>query len=76
LVNKKQYKMLIERTESDNIIITLPPTVDSFGLQKIIDYAKYLDATAGSKAKQSDADKLADEVNSDWWANNRKRFIK
>jgi hypothetical protein len=68
--------MLIERTDNDQIIITLPSSVDNFGLQRIIDYAKYLEATAGSRAKQADVDKLADEVNTSWWANNRKRFIK
>ena len=68
--------MLLERTENDQIIITLPSTVDNFGLERLIDYAKYLEATAGSKAKQTDVDKLADEVNGGWWAQNRKRFIK
>lgn len=72
----RHKKMLIERTNSDKIIITLPSSVDSFGLQKLIGYAKYLDATAKSKAKQSDADKLADEVNASWWSKNRKRFVK
>ena len=66
--------MLIERTNSDNIIITLPSTVDNFGLEKLIDYAKYLEATAGNKATQTDVDKLADEVNANWWANNRKKI--
>jgi hypothetical protein len=68
--------MLIERTGNNQIIITLPPSVDNFGLQRLIDYAKYLEATAGSKAKQADADKLADKVNATWWAKNSKRFIK
>ncbi len=68
--------MLVERTDNDKIVITLPSSVDNFGLQRLIDYAKYLEATAGSKAKQADADKLADEVNTTWWAKNRKRFIK
>jgi len=68
--------MLIERTDSDSIIITLPSSVDKFGLQRLIDYAKYLEATSKSKAKQVDVDKLADEVNATWWAKNRKRFIK
>ena len=68
--------MLIERTNNDSILITLPSSVDKFGLQRLIDYAKYLEATAKSKAKQADVDKLADEVNAAWWAKNRKRFIK
>jgi hypothetical protein len=55
--------MLIERTSNDQIIITVSSSVDSFGLQRVIGYIKYLEATAKSKAKQSDIGKLADEVN-------------
>ena len=69
--------MLIERNNNNNeIIIKVSSSVDSFGLQRIIDYVKYLEATAKSKAKQSDADKLADKVNANWWLKNRKRFVK
>lgn len=68
--------MLIERTDGNKITITVSASVDSFGLQRVIDYIKYLEATAKSKAKQSDIDKLADEVNASWWKKNRKRFIK
>ncbi|MFZ4061442.1 MAG: hypothetical protein ACOYK5_09480 [Bacteroidia bacterium] len=68
--------MLIKRTNNNEITITVSSSVDSFGLQRLIDYVKYLEATAKSKAKQSDVDKLADEVNDAWWTKNRKRFIK
>ena len=69
-------QMPIERSNSDNIIITLPAGIDSVGLQRLIDHAKYLEATAGSKAKQKNVDILADEVNAGWWAKNKKRFIR
>lgn len=59
--------MLIERTTDNQITITVSSSVDSFGLQRLIDYIKYLEATSASKAKQSDVDKLADEVNASWW---------
>ena len=68
--------MFAERTTNNQITITVSSSVDSFGLQRVIDYVKYLEATSKSKAKQSDVDKLADEVNASWWAKNRKRFIK
>ena len=68
--------MLLERTDNDKIVITLHSSVDNFSLQRLIDYAKYLEATAGRKAKQKDVDILADEVNATWWAKNRKRFIR
>lgn len=67
--------MIIERTENE-IIIRLPANVDVSGLQQLIDYLTYKDATASSKAKQEDIDKLADEVKKGWWAKNRNRFIK
>ncbi len=68
--------MHIERTSNKEITITVSSSIDSFALQRLIDYIKYLEATSKSKAKQSDVDKLADEVNSSWWAKNRQRFIK
>ena len=68
--------MLIERTTNNEIVIKLSSNVDSFGLQRVIDYLKYLEATSKSKAKQADIDKLADEVNVDWWSKNRNRFVK
>ena len=68
--------MLIKRVDNHKIVITLSSSVDNFGLQRLLDYVKYLEATAKSKAKQSDVDKLADEVNASWWAKNKKRFIR
>jgi len=68
--------MEIEWTKRNQITITVSSAVDSFRLQRLIDYVKYLEATAGSKAKQSDVDKLADEVNASWYAKNHKRFAR
>jgi hypothetical protein len=68
--------MLVERTDKNQITITVSSSVDSFGLQRLIDYVKYLEATAKSKTKQTDIDRLADEVNASWWSKNRKRIVK
>jgi hypothetical protein len=68
--------MMIENPDNNKITITVSSSVDRFGLQRLIDYLKYLEATSKSKAKQSDIDKLADEVNSSWWEANKSRFIK
>lgn len=68
--------MLIENVDKNKITITVSSSVDKFGLQRLIDYLKYLEATSKSKAKQSDIDKLADEVNSSWWEGNKSRFLK
>lgn len=67
--------MLIERTNKE-VIIRLPSYVDTEGLQRLVDYLSYKEATAKSKAKQSDVDKLAKEIKKGWWKKNRSRFIK
>ncbi len=67
--------MLIERTNKE-IIIKLPSSVDITGLQQLVDYLTYKEATAKSKAKQEDVDKLAKEVKKGWWNKNRNRFVK
>ena len=67
--------MLIERTKSE-VIIRLPASVDTEGLQQLVDYLSYKEATSKSKAKQSDVDKLAKEVKMDWWKNNSSRFTR
>ena len=67
--------MLIERTNKE-IIIKLPSSVDTIGLQRLVDYLTYKEATTKSKAKQADVDKLAKEVKKGWWSKNRNRFIK
>ncbi|MCE7043894.1 hypothetical protein [Dyadobacter sp. CY312] len=67
--------MVIERTNNE-IIIRLPAHVDTDGLQKLIDYLTYKEATSQSKATQSDVDKLATDVKEGWWSRNRNKFIK
>ena len=68
--------MIIERIDNNKIVIILSSNVDIFGIQRLIDYCRYLEATSQSKAKQSDIDQLADEVNEIWWDKNKHRFSK
>ena len=67
--------MIIERTDKE-ILIRIPNTVDIEGAQRIIDYIRYQEVTAESKAKQEDVDKLAKEINKDWWDKNEGSFLK
>jgi len=68
--------MLVERIAKNQISISFSPEMDTLGIQHLIDYAKYLEATSHSKANQSDIDNLADEINTNWWAKNKHRFLK
>lgn len=67
--------MIIERTNNE-VIIRLPANVNTNGLQQLVDYLTYKEATANSKAKQSDVDAFVKEIKSGWWAKNRSRLIK
>jgi len=67
--------MIVERVTNNQIVISFSPDADMFGIQRLIDYAKYLEATSKSQAKQIDINKLADEVNTDWWNKNQHRFL-
>ena len=67
--------MLIERTK-DEVIIRLPSYVETEGLQRLINLLSYKEAVDNSTATQTEADELAKEVKSGWWAKNGSRFIK
>jgi len=58
--------MIVERSNNE-ILVRLPSNVDLSELQDMLDYLKYRELTANSKAKQEDVDKLAKEVNSTMW---------
>ena len=67
--------MEIDRTDRE-IIFKLPANIDTLGLQRIIDYLKYKEATAESKADQSTVDEIAEESKTNWWNKNKSKFIK
>ncbi len=67
--------MVIEQT-ADEVIIRLPRTVDTEGLQRLVDFLAYKEAIANSKATQAEVDELAAEVKKGWWKRNRSRLVK
>jgi hypothetical protein len=68
--------MVLTKIKDNQIAISLSAGVDIFNIERLINYAKYLEATASSQATQVDIDKLADDVNTNWWNNNKQRFLK
>ncbi|NUN99133.1 MAG: hypothetical protein HUU01_00820 [Saprospiraceae bacterium] len=66
--------MTIQRLDNQ-IIITLPASTDLEGVQCLINYLLYKEATKDSKAKQEDVDRLAREANKQWWEENKQRFL-
>lgn len=67
--------MDIQRTDGE-ILFRLPANIDTLGLQRMIDYLKYKEATAESRADQAEIDKLAKESKANWWKENKHRFVK
>jgi thioredoxin-related protein len=58
--------MVIERTKKE-VIIRLPSYIDTEGLQNLINYLTYKEATDKSRAKQGEVNKLVKEIKKDWW---------
>ena len=66
--------MTIERT-ADEIIVKLPTNINIEEIQRFLNYLRYKEIVAKSKATQKDVDKLAREVNKGWWEKNKHRFV-
>ena len=67
--------MQIERTNKE-VIIRLPASFDTKGLQSLIDYLAYKEATNTSQASQADVDTLVKTIKKGQWLKNKKRFVK
>lgn len=60
--------MILERTQ-DEIVVRLPANVDLTELQNMLDFLRYKELTAQSKANQTDVDEFAASVNKSIWNN-------
>lgn len=67
---------MVVKRKNKQLVITISDSVDKYGAQRLLDYANYLEISAKSKARQRDADALAELVNIAWWKRNSKRFVK
>jgi hypothetical protein len=65
------------QVESDNNMIKLSFSkniLDLSEIQSFIDYIKFREINAKSKATQVQADNLSKEINQSWWEKNKQRF--
>lgn len=67
--------MQVERTEKE-VIIRLSASVNTEELQDLLNYARYKELTSGFSISQDEVDELANQINKDWWSENRKQFPK
>ena len=66
--------MVIERNMNE-IIIRIPSFVNIDGIQNMIDYLTYKEATAQSEATTDDVAALVEEVKKNRWAKRRKILL-
>lgn len=61
--------------ENNEISFSIPDGIFEINeIQSFIDFIRYREITARSKATQEDADKLAEEINQTWWEKNKHKF--
>ncbi len=67
--------MIIEKRNKE-FIIRIPETVDTEEIQDFVDYVRYKELTSKSKkTDQSVVDQLTEEININWWNENRSRLL-
>ena len=67
--------MLVERTKKE-VIIRLPASVDTDDLQDFLNYARYKELTSSFSVPQKVVDKIASDVNANWWKKNSNKISK
>jgi hypothetical protein len=66
--------MLLEQVDNTRIVLNLNTKVNAMDIQRLINYAMYLEATANSVAKPEEVNSLVNEVSRNWWKENKNRF--
>jgi len=67
--------MVITR-ENNKIIIQAVSSINMDAVQRLIDYINVLEITANNQGTEEQAAALADEIDRNWWTENKKRFLK
>ncbi|WOK07575.1 hypothetical protein RT717_02930 [Imperialibacter roseus] len=66
--------MIIERTK-DEVIIRLPATLDTKDLEEMVNFLRFKEITATSKASEHDIKKLNKDVKKGRWAKQRAKLL-
>ncbi len=63
-------------TINNETLIRIPSAVDFRIIQSVIDYLRIVEISTQNQGTEELAMQLAQEVDSNWWTNNKQRFIK
>jgi len=67
--------MRIEKTDKE-ILIRIPSSTDIIGVQRLLDYIRFREVASKSQATGEQINELANKSKSNWWKENKGRFIK
>jgi hypothetical protein len=65
----------VEKTKTDVLVRIPKDAVPARQLNAFLDWLRLEELTQRSALKEGDADRLAEEVKTEWWAVNKERFI-
>ncbi|MCF0055562.1 hypothetical protein [Dyadobacter sp. CY356] len=67
--------MTIERNDQDIVIRLNAALFDINDVQKLINHFHFVESNAQNRGTEENAAKLAHEVETSWWAENRHKFL-
>ena len=67
-ISRLDKELLIKIPDDNNLNIEY--------IQKFIDYIRFMSIAKKSAATEEQILELSDEINSDWWNNNKDKYIK
>ncbi len=68
--------MLLVERNTNEIVLRLPADTDIFSVQRVLNYFKYKQTIKNSKATEKEVEQLVTESKTNWWKENKNRFIK
>ncbi len=67
---------LTVRRENENIMISIPASINNAYIEQLLDYLRVKSIAAESQATEEEIVELASGINQSWWQTNKQRFIK
>jgi hypothetical protein len=68
--------MIKIETDEAEVRVTIPNgDLPTASLQSILDWFRLENVAKNSSLTEEDADRLAEDIKSEWWAKNRTRFV-
>ena len=62
--------------EEENILISIPASLNNIYVEQLLDYLKVKSIAAQSVATDEEIVAIANDINQSWWQSNKHNFIK